>query len=361
MKKTALFNNTKKMFTRVVATALTVATVFTAVPMNVNASTKNMSDLLISEDNYSQTLENVVVPYTDQFKKTGYITGEKKVKLFYETYALENSKGTVVISHGLGENLDKYDEMIYYYLNMGYSVYAMEHRGHSRSGRLGSDETMVNVESFSYYFKDLKKFLDEVVVPEQGKNNLYLFGHSMGGGIATRFLETYPEYFQAAILSSPMIEVLSGNVPSFFAKLLAHGAAITPWKNKYVTGKGPFNPDYNFGGSHTHSEARYARLWQLRTDNEIYRMGGTSFNWLSESYYATLAARTNASKVKIPVLLFQAGQDTLVGADGQNTFAKRAANCKVVRFENAKHDLYFESNDVLETYYNEVFNFLAAN
>ena len=67
----------------------------------------------------------------------------------------------------------------------------MEHRGHGRSGCLSkSCNTQVEVESFDYYVKDLKTFLNEVVLKDKRfNNNLYLFAHSMGGAIGTIFLE----------------------------------------------------------------------------------------------------------------------------------------------------------------------------
>lgn len=360
MKKATLFQSTKRAFTKIVAGVLAVATLITAVPANVNAQTKSINNFYISEDNFKATMDDVVEPYLEQYKQTGYITGKKNVSLYYEKYVLENAKDTIVIVHGNGENLEKYDEMIYYFLSMGYSVYGMEHRGHARSGRLGSDASQINVDSFDYYYEDLKTFLDKIVVPEAGKENLYMFAHSMGGGIGARFLETYPNYFKAAILSSPMLEIQSGNVPTFFAKLLAHGASITQYKDKYVMGQGPFSPDYNFAGCHTRSEARYARIWDVRVNNPELQMGGNSYQWLSEAYKATNAATNpiNAAKVKIPVLLFQAGQDTLVGDAGQNKFARYAKNCKLVRYHDGKHELWNEKDTILPSYLNKVFTFL---
>lgn len=364
MTKKTLFKNTQSVFKKVVAGALAAITLVSAMSATADAAkAKTVSDIFISENEFAETMESVVVPYLDQYKKTGYITGKKKAKLYYETYVQENAKGTIVISHGLTESLEKYDEMIYYFLNMGYNVYGMEHRGHSRSGRLGRDAYQVNVEDFSYYFKDLKTFLDEVVVPQATKKNLYLFAHSMGGGIATRFLEEYPKYFQAAILSAPMLEIQSGNVPPFFAKLLAHGLSITPFADKYIMGQGVYTGEYDFTNCNTSSEARYKRNWEIRQNNSILQMGGSSYQWLSECYHATITATSlfEASKVKVPVILFQAGKDTLVGDSGQNKFAKYAKNCTLVRYDNAKHEIYGESDEILFDYLNKVFTFLGNN
>ena len=43
----------------------------------------------------------------------------------------------------------------------------------------------------------------------------------MGGGIAARFVEMYPEYFAAAVLSAPMMEVDTGSVNATLARTIA--------------------------------------------------------------------------------------------------------------------------------------------
>ncbi|MDO5520037.1 MAG: alpha/beta hydrolase [bacterium] len=361
MKRTIL-GNSRNVLKRFAAATLAAVTLVTALPGQAFASkaTTSIEDIYISENHYAETMKTVAVPYIDAYKQTGYITGQKNASLYYEKYVKEDAKGSVVISHGNGENLEKYDEMIYYFLNMGYSVYGIEHRGHARSGRLGVDNYQIYVESFDYYYKDLKTFVDQIVIPSSGKENLYLFAHSMGGGIGARFLEVYPDVFDAAILSAPMLEINTGSVPPFFAKLLASGASITPFKNKYVMGDGIFNPDYNFAGCHTKSEVRYTRAWETRIANPALQTGGNSYQWLNESFNATKKATSSseAKKVKVPVLLFQAGQDTLVEDGGQNTFAKYAKDCYVIRFEHAKHEMWGEKDETLRIYLNRVFSFL---
>jgi len=363
-----LHQGTKRLIGSVLSMVLIMATLFTTLPIQAE-ETKNeevsekFSALYVTEDVYDAKMDETVVPFIKQFEEEGYITGEKGLSLYYRTYNLIGAKGTIVISHGLGESLERYEEMIYYFLNMGYSVYAMEHRGHCRSGRLGSDATMVGLDSFDNYYKDLKTFIDQIVVPVEGKDNLYLYAHSMGGGIGVRFLEKYPEYFKAAVLSSPMLDINSGSVPSFFAKIIAHGASITPWKNDYVAGKKPYSDAYNLEKANTRCEVRYKRSWKSKKENPMLQMGGTSYQWLSEAYFGVAAATFsgNVSKVEIPLLMLQAGQDKMVGRDGQDSFAKRAKNCQLVRYEDAKHTLFQEKDEVLKDYCEKMFTFLENN
>ena len=124
------------------------------------------------------------------------------IEIYYEHYRLKKPLATIVLAHGFGENIMKYRELIYYFLQEGYEVFAMEHRGHGRSGRSGLDSTQVHVESWKYYVDDLEKFVTTIVKP-QSKIPLLLFGHSMGGGISAALLLRQPSLFHAAVLSVP--------------------------------------------------------------------------------------------------------------------------------------------------------------
>lgn len=314
----------------------------------------------ISENNYKKDMESIVMPYIESRLESGYINGLNNAQLYYEKYKADNSKGNVVISHGYTESLEKYHEMIYYFLNEGYNVFGLEHRGHGRSGSLGvADKTQIYVESFDYYIEDFKTFMDEVVVPNSEDKDLYLFAHSMGGCIGTGFLEKYPEYFHKAVLSAPMLEVETGNIPEFIAKIVTRTAVMFGQKGKYVIGKNPFSPSYSFNSTGTTSENRWMYVNDIINEHEEFQKGEASYQWLNESFKAAdeFTKKENASKVKIPVLLFQAGEDSYVRNGGQDKFAKYAENCELVRIENAKHEIYFEKDSIQQPYLKQVFEF----
>ena len=92
-----------------------------------------------------------------KIKEFGYFMGTNNVNIYYEKYCIEKEKGAIVICHGFSECINKFTEMIYYFLEMGYSVYAIEHRGHGRSGSLSkTDKSQVNIDKFENYVEDLK-------------------------------------------------------------------------------------------------------------------------------------------------------------------------------------------------------------
>lgn len=183
-----------------------------------------------------------------KIKEVGYFEGKNNANIYYEKYSIDNEKGRVVISHGFSECIDKFTEMIYYFTEMGYSVYAIEHRGHGRSGSLSkTHKNQINVEKFKYYVDDLKTFLDKIVVEKD--TDLYLYAHSMGGAIGTMFLEEYNGYFKKAILSAPMMEIKTGDFPKWIAYIISSLYILAGKGDKYLFGQGPFDGKYDLEGA----------------------------------------------------------------------------------------------------------------
>lgn len=314
---------------------------------------------LISNYGSDKNIVRGVIEELKKIKESGYFEGTNKVNIYYEKYVINNEKGRVVISHGFCECLDKYKELIYYFTEMGYSVYAVEHRGHGRSGSLSNtDKTQINIDKFNYYVEDLKIFIDKFVF-EEG-SNLYLYAHSMGGAIGTMFLEKYNQYFKKAILNAPMMEIDTGKYPKVLSHLISKIYMIIGKGEKYVFGHGPFDGKYNLEESGTTNHYRYQNhLDELIEDNTIQR-SGASFNWINEALKATkeILKEDNIDKINIPLLLFQAGRDTFVKEKGHNKFCESAKNCKKIRFENGKHELYIENDEILLKYFKIIEDFL---
>lgn len=296
-------------------------------------------------------------------KTCGNFTGEKGNKIYFEKYKVKNERGRIVISHGFTECIEKYMEIIYYFTREGYSVFIMEHRGHGRSGNLGAnDKSQINVEKFDYYIKDLKCFIDNEVKIRKNKS-LFLFAHSMGGTIGTMFIEKYPQYFSKVILSSPMLQIAIGKVPGVIARFVARLALIFGKGDDFILGNVPYDGTYDFFLASTSNESRYNYYYREIVGNNKIQRGGGSFRWLYESLNAIKYAlkKGNIGRIKSKVLLFQAGNDGLVGYGGIKKFAKRCKTCKLIKFKNAKHELYLENNDILEEYLDSIFEFLENN
>ncbi|MGL5345804.1 MAG: alpha/beta fold hydrolase [Peptostreptococcaceae bacterium] len=287
----------------------------------------------------------------------GYFNGKENLSIYYRKYVIEESIASIVISHGFCESLERYEELINVFNENGFSVYAIDHRGHGRSGRLGVDDSQINVEKFEYYVEDLKTFLDEIVT--ENNNKLYLFAHSMGGAIGSMFLEKYDNYFERAILNAPMMEIDTGKYPQCFSKVIAKLAYITGQGHRYILNQGPFTGKEDLESSGTSCYDRYILYFNKQISNKQLQTAGGSFHWLNESFKAIkyITSEENAKNVKIPVLLFQAGKDTFVNSRGQNIFAKYASNCRVYEIKEAKHEIYIETDEIFNKYIEKVLSF----
>ncbi|OPJ58545.1 alpha/beta fold hydrolase [Clostridium chromiireducens] len=340
--------------------------------MSNNAALKITSDLdyiitgkgkYVSQKNYKEEMLDKVEPYIKKNLKSGYIIGENNLKLYYEKFMVKNPKANIVICHGFGEFTEKYYELIYYLMKENYSVFIMEHRGHGRSPRLGIDSSQISVEKFDYYTEDFKRFIDEIVIPNSSNKNLFLFAHSMGGGIGTLFLEQYTNYFTAAVLSSPMHEINTGKAPKIFANIVSRSLRILGRGINYLPGQVPYAKKKASPTRSTSCKERYEYLHEKIKKHDEYQCGGSSALWYIEGVKATrkLIKKENASKVKIPVLLLQAEYDTHVIPEAQKKFAQYATNCELVKVDGSKHESYYERDEIAFSVFDKIISFYTKN
>lgn len=311
----------------------------------------------IDENNYDTSMKEVVNPYISQYATAGYITTPDAANLYYSQYIQDHSIGHIVISHGFTESIPKYAETIYYFLKAGYNVSILEHRGHGYSQRFVDDPSKVSIDDFDTYIEDFKIFMDTVVTPSLITQPCYLYAHSMGGGIGARFLETYATYFDAAVLSAPMLEVNTNGIPTRLAYVVAKIANRIGLGENYVFGHGPYDGIFNFEDCATSSEIRGNYLFSLKDNDPNLRTNGATFSWLECALSGSRLASINSACIEIPILLFQAGEDTLVMDNGQNIFVNNAPNAKLIRVENARHELYCSTQEIMVPYFNTIFSF----
>jgi len=131
-------------------------------------------------------------------------------ELFYQVWRpVGESRGSILISHGMAEHSECYDELATDLVGDKWTVYAWDLRGHGRSeGKRGF------IRDFNDYRRDLESFIGHVKSLESTNNRVrFLFGHSMGGLITLQLLlDSPPQGFRGFICSSPALG-LSIQVP----------------------------------------------------------------------------------------------------------------------------------------------------
>ena len=313
--------------------------------------------MIFLEENFNDNLRTKILPFIRLNFEEGYFDGADGTRIHYGYVSTPAPKAAIVISHGFTESMPKYYEMIYYFYNAGFSVYMLEHRGHGYSDRSVSDMSMVTVGSFDDYISDLDIFIREIVAKKEAFRPLYLYGHSMGGAIAAMYLEKHPDVFSKAVLSSPMIEMLYGDFPAAAVNAILFIARLLNWKDKYMPGQAPYTDEYDFENSCSLSKARYDYMYECKIQDEHYRTNGGTYRWCFAGRKASKYIKNNVSQIKIPVLLCQAGQDTLVSNEAQDEFVSKLENGTKKIYPEARHEIYNGNDETLRSYYSDVLDF----
>ena len=323
---------------------------------------KDINDIHpLAEDNYAEVMQTVVEPELASVRKEGYMTFEGGRKLHYEYYLCPEAKGSIVISHGFTESAEKFREMDYYFLQAGYNVFAIDHRGHGFSSREVDDPRVAHVEHFSDYVGDFNAYVENVVRAHSGDLPLFLFSHSMGGAVAALYIQQYPDVFEKAILSSPMISPKTAGFPHWVTRAMAVTfLAIGKRKQLVFTEKG-FDPDRTYENSNDTSEARFQYYYDKRKKTPEYQTDGASYNWVNESLkiIPKMLDPQNCAGVKTKVLLFQPAIDDVVEMEPQAEFVSKIPGAKLIKIPASKHEIYLSVNEAMEPYLQAIFAFLA--
>lgn len=314
--------------------------------------------ILLEGQEYFIKMASDVSPALDTARKKGYFKGCGSFNIYYEFYINPCEKAAVFISHGLCEFTAKYEEVIYKFFSEGYSVFIMDYRGHGYSDRAVSDLSKVYANSFMDYVADAKYFIQEVIVQESLSGNIFLFAHSMGGTIGALLLEECPCLFKCAVLSSPMFEINFGKFPWQFASIVSYLAKFFFLGKMYAYGQKPFDMAYNFESNTTCiSEARYRYILHKRIADNNYRTSGVTYSWSHAGIKAVRMLHKNAKKTSVPVLIFQAGLDTLVKPEGQEVFVNNVPAAELIVIKDAKHEIYNAGTSARKEYYKRILEF----
>lgn len=320
---------------------------------------------LLSETDFEHQMDRDVIPCLSSLCQSGYLpltsSPDSHTGLYYEFYCPNQAKGAVVISHGFCESIEKYKEVIFYFITAGYQVYLADHRGHGRSLRVTKHPNMVHIDRFSDYVEDLHAFIQSVVIPHCGALPLYLYAHSMGGGIGALYLETYPDTFSKAILTAPMLAVSMGPVPSFLARALGFIMVKLHRQECYAPGQHAFIPGESWQESGSSCEERFQYYQKKKETTPLFQNCGSSYGWAYEALCACrrITQKRNCAKITIPVLVFQSIEDGFVKASGIKRFVKNVPSARLIPISGSRHEIYNSSNQVLLPYYQEIFRFLG--
>jgi alpha-beta hydrolase superfamily lysophospholipase len=115
------------------------------------------------------------------------------------TWTGETPSHVVLLVHGYGEHIGRYEHVAAALVTNGAVVYGVDHVGHGRS-----DGDRVLIADFERVVDDLHD-VDRRARAEHPGLPVVLVGHSMGGLIAARYAQRYGDSLSAVVLSGPVV------------------------------------------------------------------------------------------------------------------------------------------------------------
>ena len=313
----------------------------------------------LGEEDFLEAMEGPCRQWREESVREGYLESFDGAKLHYYYAFPKNPAGCIVMVHGFCEFFGKYHETAWYFYRAGYGFYFLENRGHGYSKRTAPEMDVVDIDDYRTYMEDLHEFLDQVVVPGSVGLKRVLFAHSMGGGISAYFLEHYTDYFDYAILNSPMLKKFTDKTPEEILEM-KQKMQENHTEKQLAPGQSHFSTIPSFETSSAQSKARFDYVFEQRLMDPHYQTKGASNQWVIASIELYDKIMAGADKIRTPMTVNIAGLDHLIDPEGYVEFKKRAVNdVSFVTYEDSRHELFSSNDSTRKTYYRDLFAILG--
>lgn len=313
---------------------------------------------IIDDENFATQMDGVCRAL-DSCRVSGYFPSVDRVELYYEYFLADDSRGSVVLLHGMSEFTRKHYELAYYLLRQGYNVFMYDQRCHGHSQRLTDRLDLIHVDRFSDFVEDLELFVRNIVRPV-AVGPLYLYGHSMGGAVSMFYMAAHPDTFQKVVLSSPLFEPIVG-APTPLAVLSAAKDRLLRGAKSKLTHSKEFIAKIPEAWQHDPACSRNKYMMQLRIDDKHYQTTPMTAGFALRALYLTPQLLRLAKKIRTPHLLISGDQDTVVKTRPHLRFAKLSPLCRLVSVPGGKHAMMCDDAKSAAFHTELVLNFLKED
>ena len=288
-----------------------------------------------------------------------WFAGAGGLRLRAALFPAQHPRGSVVLSGGRSEFIEKYLEVIAELVARGFTVLTHDWRGQGLSQRLLPDRLKGHADGFDDFAADYGLLLDHFEARLPGPR--IALSHSMGGCLTTLALAGGETRIDGAIFSSPMLGLQAQR--SWLARALTAAMAHLGAARLYALG-GPSDP---FADSFekdrlTHDRARYDRTRAMILANRDLALGAVTWCWAASAFDALDRLRQTPSPgaaIAMPFTILGAGQDSLIDNARQKQVADAIPGCRYRVVPDAFHELLMETDDIRSIFWSE-FDALVA-
>lgn len=243
----------------------------------------------------------------------------------------EDTKAVIILVHGLGEHVQRYNQWADRFKAESFAFVGVDLPGHGRSdGRRG------NIKSYELLSEMLDILLKTVSHTFPGLP-VYLYGHSMGGGIVLDYIIRKNPSIQGAIVTSPWIRL-----------------SYRPARIKLIMAS---VLKYLLPGLVQKSGLEVTHLSHNETISDAYEKDPLVHGRISVSLFVSTVnagehSLKHASELKIPTLLLHGSDDKICSPEASREFASKSPMVDMKIWEGGYHELHNEP------FKDEVFHFI---
>jgi len=247
------------------------------------------------------------------------------MRLFHRLWLGEEGEPVVVYLHGIEGHGQWFEQTAIRLNHLGMTIYALDRRGAGRNA-----EDRGHIKSYRQLLADLTALIGQIGLRHR-QSPIFLLGNCWGAKMATVLAAAEPGARLAGlVLTSPALAVKVDL--DLASKLKIAWCWLTGSRRRFPI---PLSPE-------------------MFTDNEPYlefirqdplRLTEATASFYVESLKLTRLAGDAAARLRLPVLILQAGQDRIVDLDGvRKWFGRVASSDKTLEiFPWAAHSLDFDA------------------
>ena len=254
------------------------------------------------------------------------------VRIHYQSWRVPDATAVVQLSHGIGEHIGRYGELIEALNAAGYSVWADDHRGHGQTGfeQHGGDIDRMGEPGpggMRAAIAALEQFTQVIRDAEGGDIPLVILGHSWGSFMTQHVVNRHPENYDAVVLTgTAWLQLGHTNIGDLNKRFARPGGTNVEWLSR---------------------DPAVAEAWEAdpyTTDRTLQQL----FGWPQ-----SLSLMTRTSKgipSELPLLIMVGSDDPVAGEPGATRllrdYQRRSGlvDATLIVYEGARHEVFNETN-----------------
>ena len=287
---------------------------------------------------------------------SGYLEIRRGLRIRYARWPslLRERRGTVCVFPGRAEFIEKYFEVVGELRRRGFAVAVLDWRGQGGSSRLTRNAFNGHVRDFSDYEDDVARFMSEVVLPDCPAP-YFALAHSMAATILFRAATRRGCWFNRMVLTAPMLKIyglpMSHAATGQLVDLLTFfglGRIAVPGGAKKYTLNQTFENNLL-----TSDRERFLRNQSVLQAAPALGIGPPTIGWLRAALaaIADISSEQFPSRLRVPVLMFAAGDDSIVQPRSVEDLAMLLKVGSHVVMRGSRHEILQERDAIRQQFW----------